>query len=119
MHISYVEEISIACRRSDLWDWGPVGKLIEVLRSAMRGDDGFTKKQKEKLETWADRWDELSETLKPFYVYYMNKDDTVSVALYYILENKNLNGWQHSVLKKRWVEKYGYLPPYDIFPEIR
>ena len=119
MHISYVEEIAIACRLSDLWDWEPAGKLIEVLRTAMRGDDGFTKQEKMKLKKWADRWEALSDNLKPFYLCYMNKDETVSVALYYILENKKLSGWQKSILNKRWVEEYGYLPAYDIFQEIK
>jgi len=109
----------------ELQSWQPVSELLETYASAIRCDEGITRKEIAKMRLWSARWTHLNRRLRDFYISEIaspgdTTQTTINAALLHIMTGKPvLDGRSYGILRGAWEARYGYSPGMEMAPRPR
>ena len=110
---SQVSVIRACTLLSDLWDWFPVGQLVEVCRLTLSGNGGMTEVEYGKILLYSKRWSSLSKEQKKIFKIAVH-DDVISSLLYQYMEGNKLSYRQKKYLESKYEEYFLYKTPINI-----
>lgn len=107
-------ETAALCR--DLGHWPPVGGVHEAVLGALRGHDGVSPQEANRLRRWARAWGALLPELREWLCAHTN-DPAVAVGLRYALDGgARPDGWAIGRARRLWESEHGSTPPFELFP---
>ena len=101
-----------------LGSWPPVGERLAGLQAAMRGDDGISRGEVERLRRWSRIWATLPE--HDFWIAGTRSDTLYSVAVKYglhrVLDGERPEGALRGAIRSAYEHWAGEPPPCELFP---
>lgn len=73
---------------SELAAWGPLSERVEGALAGLRGEEGISDREIDRLRRWARRWPLLAPELRTFYRLAAPTDERASRALWWVLDNR-------------------------------
>lgn len=109
----------------ELYEFEPVGYLIETARGSLVGHDGITLEELERLSVYADYWASLSRRLRRLYAHALASHGAprgaAIAALWHAFsahkQPSSVAGHTYGILRREWVRLYGYHPPIELVPK--
>ena len=109
--------------------WEPVGALLGLVASSANGDEGFTRKELDRMRLWARRWRKLHPDLRRFYqlevehgaATYYKWSKVIDSALWSILHSEvevKPSATLYRAISTRWVRRYGTEPIMEMIPNL-
>ena len=96
-----------------LWDFYPIGCLVEETRMAISGEGGLTEADINKLINYSERWSKLNEEQKKIFSKSFS-DIYIGVMLLLYLNGTRLSGYQKECLERKYEEYFLYRTPINI-----
>lgn len=68
--------------------WPTLAVELSALTTALRGGNGVTEAQIQRLQVWSRRWRSIHPSLRAWYATYAHTDERIGAALYHVLSAK-------------------------------
>lgn len=101
---------------SELRDWQPVQDQIDLLLAALRGHDGFTLRDLDRMRCWVQRWEQVPLRLRPWWVRRVIADRTLSAALIDYLDRRPVAPSLRWAASRAWRDDHGIEAYHPLLP---
>ena len=101
-----------------LAQWPTVAIELSALADALRGNEGISPEQVNRLRSWSHRWQRLHPRLREWYATYAHTDERIGAALYHILSGRRARIGVVIAAKHAYLDTTGREPHLDLVPYI-
>lgn len=101
---------------SELRDWQPVQELVDLLLAALRGQDGISAEEVDRLRSWTYRWQAVPLTLRAWWSRRAPQDRSLSAALWSYLQGRAPTPQHRIAARIAWRDDHGWDPYQPMLP---
>jgi hypothetical protein len=112
-----VQQVVLFLRALPMWEHAAI--FAEKISGHFQGGERLSVQEWEKLKGWSERWNRLPEQHRKFYAKLAHENETVSVALWKVLQGTPLLAdWQYRNLSEAWEKLFGMPPSAELAPRL-
>ena len=98
--------------------WATVAIELSALADALRGHEGISPEQVNRLRLWSHRWQRLHPRLREWYASSVHADERIGAALFHILSGRRARIGVVIAAKHAYLDTTGRDPHLDLVPHI-
>jgi hypothetical protein len=98
--------------------WPTVAVELAALTTALRGGDGVTEAQIQRLQAWSRRWSRIRPSLRAWYATHAATDNRIGAALYHVLNAKRPRIGVAYAASYAYRDTTGHSPGIDLIPFV-
>ena len=98
--------------------WPTLAVELAALTTALRGGEGTTEAQIQRLQAWSRRWSSLHPSLRAWYATHAHTDERIGAALYHVLSAKIPRIGVRYAATYAYRDTTGHSPGLDLIPFV-